>query len=59
MKNDLIAMAGISSILLVMIFTIHPLNEITFKDFGGFYGVIGYFVVKVIVDSYFARKNRN
>jgi hypothetical protein len=57
MRNDLIALVIISCILIVMIFTIHPLSDITLKDFGGLFGVIGYFVVKKLVDAYFAKKH--
>lgn len=39
-----------------MIITIHPLDEITIKDFGGLFGVIGFIVVKKMVDVYFAKK---
>lgn len=56
MKNDLIALALMSFILIVMIFTIHPLNDITINDFGGLFGVAGYFVVKKLVDAYFVKK---
>lgn len=56
MKNDLITLAIISSILIVMIFINHPLNEITLKNFSGLLGVLGYFVVKKMVDAYFAKK---
>jgi len=55
-KNDIIAFVLISCILTVMIFTTHPLNEITLKDFGGVFGVIGYIAVKKMVDAYFAKK---
>jgi len=55
-KNELIAFTIISCILAVSIFTSQPLNEITIYDFGGVYGVIGYLVVKRIVDAYYAQK---
>ena len=59
MKNELIAFVLISCIMTVLIFTIHPLNEITVKDFGGVFGVIGFIMVKKMVDAYFVKKKIN
>ena len=55
-KNEIIAFVLISCILTIMIFIITPLNEITLNHFGGVSGVLGYLVVKKIVDAYFAQK---
>lgn len=55
MKNELIAFAIISCILIAMILTSHPLNEITPNNFAGLFGAVGYFVVKKIVDAYFSK----
>ena len=56
MKNELIAFVLITCILIVVTFPNHPLNEISLKDFSGVYGVIGYIIVKKIVDAYFEKK---
>jgi hypothetical protein len=56
MKNDLIALAIISGILIIMIFIMTPMDKITIKNFSGLLGILGYFVVKKIVDVYFAKK---
>ena len=56
MKNELIAFVLIACILVVVRITNHPLNEISLKDFSGVNGVIGYIVVKKMVDAYFEKK---
>lgn len=55
-RNELIAFAIISCVLITMIFTTNPLDEITIKDFGGLFGVIGFVVVKKMVNAYFVNK---
>ena len=55
-KNEIIAFVLISCILAIMILVITPLNEITLNHFGGVFGVLGYLVVKKMVDIYFAQK---
>ena len=57
-KNELIALALISCILIAMIFIIHPLNEISIKDFSGLLGVLSYIVLKKMVDIYYEKKNQ-
>jgi hypothetical protein len=58
MRNELIAFAIISCILIAMILTIHPIDEITIKNFSGVFGVIGFVVVKKMVDVYYSKHSK-
>ncbi len=56
MKNELIAWFIISCILMVPILANHPISEITLESFSAIYGIVGYILVKKVVDAYFAKK---
>ncbi len=58
MRNELIAFGIISCIVLAIILTIHPLDELRIKDFGGLFGIIGFVVIKKMVDIYFAKRDK-
>jgi energy-converting hydrogenase Eha subunit C len=55
-KNELIAFAIITCILIGMVLLLKPIDKIIINDFGGIFGVIGFIVVKYFVDAYFAKK---
>jgi len=56
MKRNLIGLGSISAILIAFILIRTPFEEITYKDFGGVYGVAGFFVLKIIVEEYLKSK---
>jgi len=56
MKRNLIGLGSISAILIAFILIRTPFAEITYKDFGGVYGVAGFFALKIIVEEYLKSK---
>jgi len=56
MKRNLIVLGSISAVVIVFILIRTPLEVITYRNFGGVYGVVGYFILRIIVEEYYKFK---
>jgi len=56
MKQDLIDMMVISSLILIAMLYFHPMKELKLESFYGLFGVVLYFIGKNIVRNYFLKK---
>ncbi len=56
MKQDLIDMMVISSMILIAILFLHPMKELRLENFYGLFSVVLYFIGKNIVRNFFLKK---
>jgi len=56
MKRALIDMSIMTTIFVIVALVMIPFNEITFRHFIGLIGLIGYLVVRLIIDTYYAKR---
>lgn len=56
MKQDIIDMMVISSLILIAILYFHPMKELRLENFYGLFGVVLYLIGKNIVRNFFLKK---
>jgi len=55
-KRTLIDITIMTIIFVVIALVMIPFNELKFRHFSGLIGVIGYLVVRLIIDTYYTKK---